>query len=568
MALTPIPALTFYWVSQLGMLAGTAVYVNAGTRLAQIDSLSGLLSTPLLVSFAALGLFPWLARAAVAVVRRRRLYRDWPKPATFDRNLIVIGAGSAGLVSAYIAAAAKAKVTLVERDRMGGDCLNTGCVPSKALIRSAGLAHRIAHADRYGLAAMRPEVPFDQVMERIHGIIASIAPHDSPERYRSLGVDVRLGEARLINPWTVEILTAEGPSRLTARAIVLATGAAPVLPPLPGLETVAPMTSDTIWDRLRGRPHPPGRLVVLGGGPIGSELAQAFARLGSGVVQIERGDRLLSREDEEVSRIARAALEADGVEVLTGTTALAFGSDDSGKWVEVAAAGTDAPRRRIPFDEVLVAVGRKPRLTGFGLEALGIDTAPEGPFADGFLRTKFPNILAAGDVAGPYQFTHVASHQAWFAAVNGMLAGLWRLRADYRVIPRGTFIDPEVATVGLTEAQATEDGTPFEVSRFAFAELDRAIADSETTGFVKVLTAPGKDRILGVTIVGAEAAELLAEYVLAMKHGLGLGKILGTIHTYPTLAEANKSAAGEWRRAHLSPRLLAWAERFHDWRRG
>ncbi|WP_138469090.1 FAD-dependent oxidoreductase [Poseidonocella sp. HB161398] len=564
MGLTPVPVWTFYWVSQLGMLAGTAVYVNAGTKLAALDSLSGIVSAPMLASFAALALFPWAARGAIGLWRRRRVYAGWTRPQRFERNLVVIGAGAAGLVAAYIAAAAKARVTLVEAGEMGGDCLNYGCVPSKALIRSADLAHRMRHASDWGLADAAPEIPFDQVMERVHRVISQIAPHDSVERYTGLGVEVIKGHARLVDPWTIEIAGADGTTReLTTRATVIATGARPVLPPLPGLEDVAPLTSDTLWEGLRHRPEAPRRLAVLGGGPIGCELAQAFARLGSEVTQIEMAPRLMIREDPEVSALVTAAMEADGVRVLTGRRAVCCGTEP-GKWIEVAHEdGTE----RIAFDEIIVATGRGARLTGFGLEELGI---PAGRTIEtnAYLETRYPNILAAGDVAGPYQFTHAASHQAWYAGVNALFGGLKRFKADYRVIPWATFTSPEVARVGLSETEAAEQGIPVEVTRYDLAELDRAIADSAARGFVKVLTVPGKDRILGAVIVGEHAGELIAEFVTAMKHGLGLGKILGTIHIYPTWTEAGKAAAGTWRRGHVDPRALALLERFHRWRRG
>jgi len=565
MGLTAIKARTFYWVSQVGMFAGTVVYVNAGTQLAQLDSLSGIVSPGLFASFALLGLFPWIARMFLNILKTRKVYARWQKPARFDRNLIVIGAGAAGLVSAYIGAAVKAKVTLIEGHKMGGDCLNYGCVPSKALIKSAKLAAQMRHADHYGLAATQPQFSFRQVMARVHAVIAEVAPHDSVERYTGLGVEVLQGQARLIDPWTVEITDAGGEKqRLTSRAIILATGAAPFVPPLPGIDEVGYLTSDTLWEKLAELDTAPRRLVVLGGGPIGSELAQAFARLGSAVTQIEMAPRILIREDDEVSTFAKAALQADGVQVLTGHKALACGVTDGEKWIEVEADGTTS---RIAFDALIAAVGRSPRLKGYGLEELGIPVNRTVTTND-YLETLYPNILAAGDVAGPYQFTHTAAHQAWFAAVNALFGRFWRFKADYRVIPWTTFIDPEVARVGLNEQEAREKGIAYELARYDIAELDRAIADGSARGFVKVLTVPGRDRILGVTIVGAHAGDLLAEFVLAMKHGLGLGKILGTIHTYPTLAEANKYAAGEWKRAHVNPRHLRWLERFHTWQRG
>jgi pyruvate/2-oxoglutarate dehydrogenase complex dihydrolipoamide dehydrogenase (E3) component/uncharacterized membrane protein YdjX (TVP38/TMEM64 family) len=567
MGLTKMKTWTFYWVSQLGMLAGTAVYVNAGTQLGQLDSLKGIVSPGLLGSFVLLGLFPLIARKVVEAVQKRKVYAKWAsmRPKTFDRNLIVIGAGAGGLVSAYIAAAVKAKVTLIEAHKMGGDCLNYGCVPSKALIKSAKLAHQMRHGANYGLNDTTPTFSFKAVMQRIHDVIAAIEPHDSVERYTGLGVEVLQGYAKLVNPWTVEIaLNGGGTQRLTARSIVIAAGARPFVPPLPGLNEVGYVTSDTLWDEFAKLDEVPKRLVVLGGGPIGSELAQSFARLGSQVTQVEMGARIMVREDEEVSALAKASLEADGVAVLTGHKALRCEIIDGEKTLVVEHAGAE---KRIAFDQLLCAVGRVARLTGYGLEDLGIPTNRTVETNE-YLQTIYPNIYAAGDVAGPYQFTHVAAHQAWYAAVNALFGDFKKFKADYSVIPWATFIDPEVARVGLNEQEAKEKNIPYEVTKYGIDDLDRAIADSEAHGFVKVLTVPGKDKILGVTIVGTHAGDLLAEYVLAMKHGLGLNKILGTIHTYPTLAEANKYAAGDWKRAHQPEKLLAWVKKFHDWKRG
>ncbi len=561
--LTKMRGWTFYWVSQLGMLAGTIVYINAGTQLAKIDSVMGILSPGVIGSFVLLGLFPLLAKKVIDGVKSRRVYARWAgvKPRSFDRNLIVIGAGAAGLVTAYIAAAVKAKVTLVEAHKMGGDCLNYGCVPSKALIKTATLARQMRHSRDYGIARAEATIDFAQVMERVAGIVRAIEPHDSVARYTALGVDVVQGHAKLLNPWTVAITEPDGSTQtLTTRSIVIATGAAPFVPPLPGLDTVGYLTSDTLWD-LR---ELPARLVVLGGGPIGCELAQCFARLGSTVTQIEMLPRIMVREDEEVSAYARQALEGDGVTLLTGHKALHCEKTAEGKFIVVESGGLE---RRIAFDVLLCAVGRNARLQGFGLEELGIPTGRTVQTNE-YLETNYPNILAAGDVAGPFQFTHTAAHQAWYAAVNALFGNLKKFKADYAVIPWATFIDPEVARVGLNEQEAREQGIAYEVTRYGIDDLDRAIADSAAHGWVKVLTAPGKDRILGVTIVGEHAGDLLAEYVLAMKHGLGLNKILGTIHTYPTLAEANKYAAGEWKRAHQPARLLEWAARLHAWRRG
>jgi pyruvate/2-oxoglutarate dehydrogenase complex dihydrolipoamide dehydrogenase (E3) component/uncharacterized membrane protein YdjX (TVP38/TMEM64 family) len=561
--LTRMRAWTFYWVSQLGMLAGTIVYVLAGTQLARLDSLRGILSPGLIGSFVLLGLLPLIAKKVVDGLRARRVYAKWAhlKPRRFERNLVVIGAGAAGLVTSYIAAAVKARVTLVESHKMGGDCLNYGCVPSKALIRTATLMKQIAHSADYGIARAEASIDFAQAMERVAGVVRAVEPHDSVERYTALGVEVAIGSARITSPWHVEITKADGSATtLSTRSIVIATGAAPFVPPLPGLDEVGYLTSDSLW----GLRELPRRLLVLGGGPIGCELAQCFARLGSQVTQIEMLARLMVREDEEVSAFARRALEADGVQVLTGHRALRCDRRGDAKRIVVEADGRQS---EIEFDVLLCAVGRNARLQGFGLEALGIPVGRTVQVNE-YLQTNFPNILAAGDVAGPFQFTHTASHQAWYASVNALFGGFRKFKADYSVIPWATFIDPEVARVGLNEQEAKDQGIAYEVTRYGIDDLDRAIADSAAHGWVKVLTVPGKDRILGATIVGAHAAELLAEYVLAMKHGLGLNKILGTIHTYPTLSEANKYAAGEWKRAHQPHRLLEWVARFHAWQRG
>ncbi len=565
MGLTPIRTWTFYWVSQLGMLAGTLVYVNAGTQLASIERVGDIFSPALLISFVFLAAFPWLAKAIIGYVRRRRLYQGWSRPKRFDRNLIVIGAGAAGLVTAYIAAAVKAKVTLVEAHKMGGDCLHYGCMPSKTLIKSAKVAHQIRHSGQFGIQTNRLEVNFSAVMQRIAQVIKTIEPHDSVERYTGLGVDVVMGYAKILDPWTVQIQCNDGTTRrLSTRSIVIAAGAQPVVPALPGLEACGYVTSDTLWQKLAERDQPPARLVVLGGGPVGCELAQAFARLGSRVIQIEHGDRLLKREDQEVSIVARNALEADGVEVLTGHTALRCERLGQQKFIIVEHGGKE---RRLEFDDLLCALGRRARLNGYGLEALGVPVE-RTVCTNEYLETLYPNIFAAGDVAGPFQFTHTASHMAWYAAVNALFGSLKRFKVDYSVIPWTTFIDPEIARVGLNEQDAQAQGIAYEISRFELSGSDRALAEGATAGFVKVLTVPGRDKILGVILVGEHAGELLAEFVLAMRHGLGLNKIMGTIHTYPTMAESNKSVAGVWKKAHAPQRLLHWVARYHRWQRG
>ena len=565
MGLTPMPAATFYWVSQVGMLAGTLVYVNAGTQLAGISGLSGILSPGLIASFALLGIFPLIAKKIVDGIKARKVYARWTRPKRFDRNLIVIGGGSAGLVTAYIAAAVKAKVTLIEKHRLGGDCLNTGCVPSKALLRSAKFLSHVARAQELGCRSASADFSFGEVMERVQRIIRQVEPHDSVERYTGLGVDVIEGSAKIVSPWEVEITRHNGATeRMSTRSIVIAAGARPFVPPIPGIEEVGYLTSDTVWN-LRELPR---RLVVLGGGPIGCELTQAFARFGAGlgntVTQVEMLPRLMMREDPDVSELVAQRFRTEGIDVLLNHKAGQFVVENGEKILIAEHEGREV---RIPFDAVLVAVGRVANLKGYGLEEVGITTGRTVDIND-FLQTSYPNIYAAGDVAGPYQFTHTAAHQAWYAAVNALFDPFRKFKADYSVIPWATFVEPEVARVGLNETEAKEQGIAFEVSRYDIDDLDRAIADSEAHGFIKVLTVPGKDRILGVTIVGEHAGDLIAEYVLAMKHGIGLNKILGTIHIYPTMAEANKYVAGVWKKAHAPQALLEWVRRFHAWRRG
>ena len=558
MGLTPIRIWTFYWVSQLGMLAGTLVYVYAGTQLGEFR-----LSAGLVVAFTLLGLFPLAAKQALSALKARRVYAKWPRPAKFDRNLVVIGAGSAGLVSAYIAAAVKAKVTLVEKHRMGGDCLYTGCVPSKALIKTARVLSSIRRAKEFGLKSASAEFDFAEVMQRVQRVIAQIEPHDSVERYSAMGVECVHGEAKIASPWIVEIQKQDGSkTTLTTRSIIIAAGARPFVPPIPGIELAGYYTSDTLWE-MRELPR---RLVVLGGGPIGCELAQAFARFGAQVTQVEMLPRLLIREDPEIAEMVARQFRAEGVDLRIGHRAKELRIEDGHKVLICEHQGRDLA---IEFDALLVAVGRVANTAGYGLEELGIPvTKTRTVETNEFLQTLYPNIYACGDVAGPFQFTHTAAHQAWYAAVNGLFGSLKKFRADYSVIPWATFTDPEVARVGLNETDAKDQGVAYEVSTYAIDDLDRAIADEEAHGVVKVLTVPGKDRILGVTIAGEHAGDLIAEFVAAMRHGIGLNKILGTIHIYPTLAEANKYAAGVWKKAHAPLRLLGYVERLHTWMRG
>jgi pyruvate/2-oxoglutarate dehydrogenase complex dihydrolipoamide dehydrogenase (E3) component/membrane protein DedA with SNARE-associated domain len=556
MGLTAIRTWTFYWVSQIGMFAGTVVYVYAGTQLGEFR-----ISAGLLFAFALLGVFPLAAKKLLDALKARKVYAGWTRPVRFDRNLVVIGAGSAGLVSSYIAAAVKAKVTLVEKHKMGGDCLNTGCVPSKALIKSAKLVATMKHAADYGLKNAQVDFDFAEVMERVQRVVREVEPHDSVERYTALGVECVTGTARITSPWTVEIANDAGTRTLTTRGIIIAAGARPFVPPIPGIEETGYLTSDTVWS-LRALPK---RLVVLGGGPIGCELTQCFARLGAEVTQVEMLPRIMMREDPEISELVLHKFRSEGISVLPSHKALRCAVENGEKVLYCEAGGNTV---RIPFDALLCAVGRVANTTGYGLEELGIPvTRSRTVEVNEFMQTKYPNILACGDVAGPYQFTHTAAHTAWYAAVNGLFGGFKRFRADFSVIPWATFTDPEVARVGLNETEAKEKNIPYEVTTYGIDDLDRAIADGSAHGVVKVLTVPGKDKILGATIAGEHAGDLITEFVTAMKHGIGLNRILGTIHIYPTLAEANKYVAGNWKRDHAPKGLLEWVEKFHAWRR-
>ena len=563
MGLTGMKLRTYALVSWVAMVPGTFVFVNAGTQLSQIQSTGDIVSADLLLSFALLGLFPLIAKYVVGFLRRRKVYAGWKKPAKFDYNLLVIGGGSAGLVSAYIAAAVKAKVGLIEKHKMGGDCLNTGCVPSKALIRSAKAADTLRHANRYGLESVPVKGSFKAIMERVQQTIKTIEPNDSPERYRSLGVDVMLGSARFVSPWELEVHHDDGRSqRLTARSIVIATGGKPAMPNIPGLADMSPLHSENLW-QLEQQPQ---RLLVLGGGPIGSELAHAFARLGSQVVLVQHGNQILAKEDVDVAALVLEQFRADAIDVRLNHTAAEFCLENGEK---VAYCDHQGDRVRIAFDEVLVAVGRAANTEGLNLKALGIEPQKNGTLpTEDDLSVRFPNIFACGDVAGPYQFTHAASHQAWYAAINGLFGSFKRFKVDYRVMPWVTFTSPEVARVGLSEAEAKTQKIDYQLTRYDLGSLDRAITESDSVGFIKVLTPPGKDKILGVVVVGSHAGEILAEFTLAMKHGLGLNKILGTIHPYPTWNEAAKATAGQWKQANAPQRLLAMVEKIHSWRRG
>ncbi|GJM12860.1 MAG: pyridine nucleotide-disulfide oxidoreductase [Pseudohongiella sp.] len=557
MGLTAISTTSFYVVSQIGMLTSTVIYLNAGAELSQITSLSGLVSAPVLFSLVLLGVFPLIARLVLNNIQRNKTLRKFEKPKRFDANVVVIGAGSAGLVASLITAGAKAKVILIEKHKMGGDCLNTGCVPSKSIIRSGRIMSYIRRAKEFGIETGQANIDFPAVMERVRGVIKTIEPHDSVERFTSLGVEVELGDAVVESPYSVRV----NDRTITTRSIILATGARPLVPPIPGLEEIDYLTSDSIWSLE----ELPKRLLVVGGGPIGCELAQAFSNLGSAVTQVDMAERIMPREDEEVSEIVSKAFTEQGIRLLTKHKLLKFGTGEGGDYMEAEADGETV---RVEFDKVLLAIGRKANVEGFGLEKLDLRLTQQGTVeVNEYLQTSMPNIFACGDVAGPYQFTHMASFQAWFASLNAMLGGLWRSKTNYRVVPWATFTDPEVARVGLSESEAIAQKTAYEVTRYEMDHHDRSLADGEAHGFIKVLTVPGKDTILGVTIVGHHAGEVIGEFVFAMTHGMGLKKISAVTHIYPTLLEANKFAANAWRSERLPEKYFPYLEKYFSWRR-
>jgi len=557
MGLTAIRTTSFYLASQAGMLIGTAVYVNAGSELSQISSLSGLVSPPVLGSLVLLGVFPLIAKLILNSIQRNKALQSFEKPKRFDANVVVVGAGSAGLVASLIMAGAKAKVILIEKHKMGGDCLNTGCVPSKSIIRSGRIMSYIRRAKEFGIDDAKGEVNFAAVMARVQGVIKTIEPHDSVERFTSLGVEVELGDAVIESPYVVTV----NERRITTRSIIVATGARPLVPPIPGLAEIDYLTSDSIWSLT----ELPKRLLVVGGGPIGCELAQAFSNLGAQVIQVDMAERIMPREDAEVSEVVAKAFREQGVQLLTGHKLVKFGAGENGDYMEAEHNGETV---RVEFDKVLLAIGRKANVEGFGLENLNLALTRQGTIeVNEYLQTSMPNVFACGDVAGPYQFTHMASFQAWFASLNAMLGGLYRSKINYSVVPWATFTDPEVARVGLSETEAKEKMIPYELTRYEMDHHDRSLADGEAHGFIKVLTVPGKDKILGVTIVGHHAGEVIGEFVFAMTHGMGLKKISAVTHIYPTILEANKFAANAWRSERLPEKYFPYLEKFFAWRR-
>ena len=557
MGLTAIRTTSFYLASQAGMLIGTAVYVNAGSELSQISSLSGLVSAPVLGSLVLLGVFPLIAKLILNSMQRNKELQSFEKPKRFDANVVIVGAGSAGLVASLITAGAKAKVILIEKHKMGGDCLNTGCVPSKSIIRSGRIMSYIRRAKEFGIDGAKGEVNFAAVMARVQGVIKTIEPHDSVERFTSLGVEVELGDAVIESPYVVTV----NDRRITTRSIIVATGARPLVPPIPGLAEIDYLTSDSIWSLS----ELPKRLLVVGSGPIGCELAQAFSNLGAQVTQVDMAERIMPREDAEVSEEVAKAFREQGIRILTGHKLVKFGAGENGDYMEAEHRGETVT---VEFDKVLLAIGRKANVEGFGLENLNLALTGQGTIeVNEYLQTSMPNVFACGDVAGPYQFTHMASFQAWFASLNALLGGLYRSKINYSVVPWATFTDPEVARVGLSETEAKKKKISYELTRYEMDHHDRSLADGEAHGFIKVLTVPGKDKILGVTIVGHHAGEVIGEFVFAMTHGMGLKKISAVTHIYPTILEANKFAANAWRSERLPEKYFPYLEKFFAWRR-
>lgn len=558
MGLTRIKTFTFYFISQLGMLPGTAVYVNAGVQLSQIESLKGIVSLDVLGSLALLGIFPIIAKKFIEMLKARKVYAGYKKPKKFDYNMIAIGGGSAGLVTAYISAVVKSKVALIEKHKMGGDCLNTGCVPSKALIKSAKIAHAIKKSNEFGVSVEGDiKIDFAKAMNRVQDVIKKIEPHDSIERYSDLGVDCITGEAKIISPWEVEV----NGKVLTTKNITIATGASPFVPVIKGIKEIDILVSENLW-QIRELPK---KFLVLGGGPIGLEMAQAFNRFGSDVSVVEMGEQILAKEDLDVAQSATKTLIKEGIKILTNHKAVEFIKKEGQKFL---ICESNEGNVEIEFDQVLVAVGRKANIKGFGLENLNIKIRKNGTIeANEYLQTNYPNIYVCGDVTGPFQLTHTAAHQAWYCVVNALFSPFKRFKVDYSVIPWVTYLDPEIATVGKNETTLKEEGIAYDLTKYGIDDLDRAIADGIDAGFVKVLSAKGSDKILGVTIVASGAGELLAEFVTSMKHGKGLNAILGTIHSYPTMSEANKYAAGNWKKANAPDKLLEYVMKFHAWRR-
>lgn len=556
MGLTPVKAFTFFWVSLVGMLPGTALYVYAGQKFSEIESAGDILSGDIIVILILLGTFPLILKGVLSWWKAKEVYKNFNRPKSFDYDVVVIGAGAAGLVTSFIVAKAKGKVALIERDRMGGDCLNTGCVPSKALIKSAKIVHQRTKAKDFGLESIDVKFDFSQVMERVQSVIKEIEPHDSVERFEGLGVECILGEAKILDPWTIEV---KG-RKLITRNIVIATGARPSIPSIPGIKEMPFVVSETLW-KIRELPK---RLLVLGGGPIGVEMGQAFARLGSKVTIVEGGGRILSKEDAKVAQLIHETLVEEGITIETNLSVNCFEKRNN---ANILLGLQDEKEKRIEFDLLLVAVGRTPNTENLGVKELGVQFRKNGTIeTNEYLQTNFPNIFACGDITGPYQLTHMASHQAASASINALSPKMFPV--DYTAVPWCTYTDPEVATVGETEEGLKKKEIEYDLTEYEVSDLDRAITESEKKGLVRILTSKGKDEILGATIVHSQASSTIVEFVAAMQHKSGLNSIMKTIHVYPSFGEANREAASRWKLDKISPKLQNYLERYFTWRRG
>lgn len=559
MGLSEISLWRYLFISFAGMIPATIVYVYAGLSLSSISELRDVISPSIFFSLLLLSILPYVLRAVVNYYLKKKLYRHYKKPRAFDYNLIIIGGGSAGLVTTFIARILKAKVAIIEKEKMGGDCLNTGCVPSKSLIKIAKIISYGKTPSSWGLKNINIDFSFEDIMNKIHSIIKEIEPHDSIVRYTQLGAECFLGQAQILSPWEVQI----GEKIISAKYLVIATGARPIIPQIPGIESISPLTSENIWQLKKQ----PARLGILGGGVIAAELAQAFSRLGSSVFIIEESSRILSREDEDASGLIHEIFIKEGIKIYTSHTLKKC--EKSGDEKILLCIDREGREISLVCDQLFIAIGRKATTSGFGLEKIKLDLNDNGSIkVNEYMQTSLPNIFACGDVAGPFNLTHAASHQAWHTTVNALLGFIKMFKINYSVLPVCTYTDPEIATVGYSKAELIKKSIPFEETIFPMKDLDRAIIEGETCGFVKVFTPPNSDKILGVVIISAEASTMILEFTLAMKHNLGLNKILNTIHAYPGMGEANKYLAGRWKQRKSRLNLLKALERFHTFSRG
>jgi pyruvate/2-oxoglutarate dehydrogenase complex dihydrolipoamide dehydrogenase (E3) component len=479
-------------------------------------------------------------------------------------NAIVIGGGTAGLVTAAGTAGLGGRVALIERNKMGGDCLNFGCVPSKALIASSRAIEGIRRAELLGLEAMEPDFEFENVFARMRERRAVIEPNDSAERFEELGVDVFAGDANFISPNEIDV---DG-VRLRAKRFVVATGRRAGVPPIDGIEDIPYYTNETIFDGLKEKPE---SIVIVGAGPIGCELGQVFNRLGVKTTLVEFLPQIMGKEDVDVATFVQQRLESEGVTVLTGTSIRRAEMRSGEICLEADQKGSGDPASTMSLSPsvVLIAAGRIPNVEGLNLEAAGVEFTRHGIPVNDYLQTSARHIYAAGDIAGPYQFTHTADTQARVVVRNILMPiQLLRQKVNLDVVPWATYTDPEVAHVGLSERDADEQDLAYDLYKQNLAEVDRNIVEGEDVGFAKVLTAKGTDRILGVTLVGVHAGDLLHEFVLAIKHDIGLGGIASTIHAYPTFAEIARKLGDQYNRTRLTPRAKSVFEWLYRRQRG